>query len=414
MRPLSRCTAAAVLGLSSLAWAGGFEILDQSPTATGMCDAFAAKADDPSALFYNPAGIAMHPGGGAMVGTTVAFLNFSSKAPDGTVTDTNSGTFVIPHIYLASHLGTDKIAAGIALFPNFGAGEKWNAQGTLNGMSVPFPGRFVASNTQIQAVTLNPTLALKLHPAFAIGFGVDIAFSSVELLQSLHVSDLEGTAHLGGSAQGVGVNFGVLATIVPDRLTAGFSYRSKIDLNYDLKAHFDVPAEVKDNVFDQPASTSLSLPHNFTLGLAIKPLPELTIDVDFHVTLWSDFQDLAVTFQSPKTPGFAAHQGWHDSWQARMGAEYVAIRALALRLGVGFDETPVPASTLGPSASLADRWVVSAGAGYTFRGFSLNVAYIIGIAGNYTSTMPAFPATYSGTIQAFSVALAYQWGKPKK
>jgi long-chain fatty acid transport protein len=129
--------------------------------------------------------------------------------------------------------------------------------------------------------------------------------------------------------------------------------------------------------------------------------------------MWSDFQDLAVKFSSPLTPGFTAHQGWKDSWSARLGAEYIAIRALAIRVGVGYDASPVPTTTLGTSAPLADRVVVAAGLGYTFRGFGVNVAYVIGIAGDRASTLPAFPATYSGTIQAISFALSYQWGRPK-
>jgi len=46
------------LSVVSSAFGAGFHIHDQGAKAMGMGNAFVAQADDPSALFYNPAGIA--------------------------------------------------------------------------------------------------------------------------------------------------------------------------------------------------------------------------------------------------------------------------------------------------------------------------------------------------------------------
>src|SRR5258705_4907594 len=44
--------------LSATAFGAGFSIFEQGAKASGMAGAFVATADDPSAVFYNPAGIA--------------------------------------------------------------------------------------------------------------------------------------------------------------------------------------------------------------------------------------------------------------------------------------------------------------------------------------------------------------------
>jgi len=49
----------------------GFHIREQGAKAMGMANAFVAQADDPSAVFYNPAGIAFQDGTAVSLGITV-------------------------------------------------------------------------------------------------------------------------------------------------------------------------------------------------------------------------------------------------------------------------------------------------------------------------------------------------------
>ncbi|HAL87456.1 MAG TPA: aromatic hydrocarbon degradation protein, partial [Deferribacteraceae bacterium] len=56
-RRLVLVIAAACFILPSAAFASGFAINEQGAKALGMGGAFAAQADDPTAVYYNPAGI---------------------------------------------------------------------------------------------------------------------------------------------------------------------------------------------------------------------------------------------------------------------------------------------------------------------------------------------------------------------
>ena len=74
-----------------------FRILDQGAAATGQGDAFAAQADDPSALFYNPAGMTQLPGVQVYVGTLIVGGNISFTSPTGQEVQGNyDGTIVNP------------------------------------------------------------------------------------------------------------------------------------------------------------------------------------------------------------------------------------------------------------------------------------------------------------------------------
>jgi long-chain fatty acid transport protein len=283
-------------------------------------------------------------------------------------------------------------------------------------MAVPFPGRFVATDTELQSVTVNPTVSLRATDWLALGAGLDVLWASAELKRQIQVGEAEGTAHLGGTAQAVGFNFGVLAMLVPRRLSVGLAYRTGVTLDFDLKAHFAVPPELAGTVGDQPAHLSLPLPHNLSVGLAITPAERLTLTADVHVTLWSDFHTLAVTFPSSDTQPLVAPRDWRDTVSLRLGAEIVAAHGLALRLGVGFDQSPVPVTTLDPTLPVSNRALVSAGLGYTvprgvMRGFGVAVGWLGGFSAARSSTLVDFPgASYSQSVYLFSAALSYRWG----
>jgi long-chain fatty acid transport protein len=421
MRRLTLCAGALAVAATLLgqrAWAGGFEIYDQSPSGTAMAGAVSAKADEPASMFYNPALMAMRTGGVAMVGSTIAFVNFDSSSAmtmtqPSVKTSTQGGIFYLPTLHVSGHIG-DKLAVGLGVYTPYGSGSHWNDMGTTStGSMVPFPGRFVASNTQLQTAVINPTIGVRPNEMFSIGLGIDVMLASVELQRSILFGDQEGSAHLGGSTTGVGFNFGVLANVIPKRLAIGLAYRSAIGLDFnDLKVHFVAPPELKDNVFDQSASTSLKMPHSLTFGIATYPVKNLTITTDVHYTIWSDFKSLAVAFapNSP-TPGFSADESWHDSVSVRVGGEYIVLNGLAIRLGVGYDISPIPDRTLAPTVPLGDIIIVSGGLGYTYRGFGLAAGYVYGIPAQRTSTNPDFIATYNGSLMALSVALSYQWDK---
>ena len=74
----------ALAGTATLASAAGLRVNEQGAKAMAMGNAFAAQADDPSALFHNPAGIAFLKGTQANLGSTTIIVpstEFHGTAP---------------------------------------------------------------------------------------------------------------------------------------------------------------------------------------------------------------------------------------------------------------------------------------------------------------------------------------------
>ena len=397
---------------------GGFAIDEQSPAGTAMAGALTAVAGDASAIFYNPAGLALQTaGGGLLIGGSLALGATRATAPDGTVTGAKPARLALPTAYFAMH-ARPWLVAGVGLFTHFGGGAEFGA-GTRGDMEAPFPGRFIATSTQLRTVTINPTLALRVHEQVAMGAGVDVVLGSLELRRALLLGDAEGGAHLGGTAHAVGWNVGVQAQLIPGRLAAGLAYRSGFDLAFDLKAHFDLPVELAGAPADQPAATTLAMPHNLSIGVAVHPGRAILLTAEARVALWSDFHELRVSFAGQggagAPPPLVTPQGWRDAASARLGCEWLPVSGLALRVGLGYDQSPVPAATLGPAVPQSDRWLLGMGAGYTLevtaaRGLGLAIGYLAGLSSTRTSSNPELRgAAWSQRTHVITAAISYRW-----
>lgn len=396
------------MGWSDRAAAGGFELYEQSPSATAMAGAVSAKADDPSAVFYNPAGIVATRGAGLILGVTMPIVRRSVQGfeSDDSPIENTLDVPVIPEVFLSAHLWR-RVALGLGVFSQFNADEKWP-----DSTAGRFPGRLVSQSFELRTFTINPVVAIHPIARVNVGVGLDVTRGTLDHTRSLTLGDQEGTMRLGGSTWAVGWNLGVLVEVVPRHLTAGFAYRSIAELGFDVPAHFETPSEVAGLVRDQHVRASLPLPHNFTVGVATKPTNRITITTDFHYVLWSAFRSFAVSFPPGSMPTLVTPLHWTDSMSLRLGFEAVALRELVLRFGAGYDFTPTPSSTLGPMMPGADRLLLSAGASYIWRGLGLNAAYLAGVSRARTSGLDEFPATYRQTEHIVSLAISYQLAYP--
>jgi len=157
----------------SLVFAGGYQINEHGTKAMGMGGAFAAQASDPSAIFFNPAGLTQLKGINVMVGATLIMPTASFTGPTGitgispTTTDMVKQTFYPPNAYVTYNHGD--WAFGIGFFAPYGLGTEWPA--SWGGTPVAL-GQYEAYITDLKAFYVNPTVAYQVNEQLSIGVGV--------------------------------------------------------------------------------------------------------------------------------------------------------------------------------------------------------------------------------------------------
>lgn len=378
--------AAAIVGSAAGVHGAGFHIAEQGAKAMGMANAFTAQADDPSALFFNPAGIAFQKGTQFSLGVTV--INVPETEFDGTTNiseptvvhdKARKDIFFPPNVYMTKSLESMPLSFGLGVSSLFPLAKRWNSSGDF---------RDVVEDIAIKPLNFQPTVAYRIEPLnLGISAGVDVTYAIVQLRKrTFSPSGIDlGELDVEGTGSGVGYNWGLLWK--PSKsLSFGASYRSEVKLDLEGDAGFIASNSVTAaalGIGTQPISTDVStditLPEIWKFGVAWKPVEKVTLEIDADRTGWSSYDKLELTFGQPLAAAFnnkPTPKNWNDVWAYRFGAQYEATENLDLRAGFGHDETPVPDQTLGAELPDADRQNYTFGIGLHDDRATLDLAYM--------------------------------------
>lgn len=386
--------------------AAGFRLPEAGAKAMGMGFAFTAQADDPSAIYFNPAGLTQLEGQNVKFGVTYVRENggtFTGTTPltgGASVSETQRDlNFYIPNAFY-TRKASPNFAYGVGLFAPFGLGQEYRDRNT---------SIFRNQITKIDLMTLvvNPTVAWKVNDVLSVGAGIDFMYGRAELARTpVNLAlgdDTAGTNNLynldlEGDGTAWGYNFGIL--LMPsEALRIGFNYRSPFTLkikngDVDLSnistagrtalggASLSQAAFGGATTFATTGSAVIEIPATATLGVAYA-WDRLTVEVDADWTFWHSFRELAIDIPpvliggtTPVLGPSTTAKNWDDVVAIHVGGEYRVTDALALRLGFRYDPTPVPAETMGPELPDADKLYYTAGAGYKVSNWTFDVAYM--------------------------------------
>jgi long-chain fatty acid transport protein len=370
--------------------ASGFAIESQGARAMGFAGAYVAQAADPSAIFYNAAGIGFLKGkqlyvAGAFTSLSTDFTGSGPNPVAGTIEESNVGLGLLPAFYYSQQVG-QKTVVGLGVSRPFGIHSKWENPDT-------FSGRFICLECQVSSWSINPTVAYKLADRLAVGAGLDVRLSSFKLSRRLQAdpspfpqpTDVAELTLDSGTDVGVGFNVGLLAS-PSENLSIGLSYRHAVAIDHAAQGNFvqvltgnaAVDAAVAAALpASQPATVSFTYPASIAAGVAFRR-GYWTVEADFQWMLWSTFD--AVTITLANAPAFSSSlpQDWASTWRGALGVEYLIGDDWEVRAGYGYDHSPAPTDTISPFIHDADRHTFGAGGSWKYESLRLdfNVRYV--------------------------------------
>ena len=407
--------------LASSAFAAGFGLYEQGAKATGMAGAFGATADDPTAIFFNVAGIAQQRQFAFNTGgTAITFANEFRGDPNDPFTSGTYGeyvhhTFVPAHFYALAPIGQN-ITVGLGVFTPFGLRTNW---------ADPWAGRFISRDANLKALDVEPAFAWQTTDGkFAFGLGADYRRSHITLNRnngiynpfSQRFADVA-NAYLDSDWNSAwGWNAGVL--FKPGNWRIGASYRSDQTIDYTGTAKFtqistgnqQVDAIVKAGLPpNQNITTSIHFPAIYVLGIANTSIPTWTIEGDFTHTTWSNFKNLDIVFEQTPSANLSRPQNWSDSNSYRIGANKTATEHWDVRFGALYDETPQPTENVGPLLPDADRAGLTFGVGYHNGGWIIDPTVFV-LHFNKRSTDGVSSDNFNGTYKTDALLISVNVG----
>lgn len=363
-----------LLGWSSVVRADGIRNPFQGAAAIAQGNAFAAQADDPTAVFYNPAGMTQLHGVQHTAGVQFVSVNTHFSSPTG-VTTRNDQPFPIGlpppgQLFITANLkdlgihALGNLSVGLGLQNLFGFAAKY-----------PRNGPFASAVTfaQFPLIDIKPTFAYKVTERLSVGLGADI-FTFVPFLGEGHLEQqsVQGgsTIELNGKGITAGLNASILYTLLQTdegkpRLNLAFIWRSQAVLPVD--GVFLVNGALVANT-----SSSIRLPEIYTWGAAFWPIRnarrEWKVEVDVDYARWESIRDFDVRLSNGMT--LANPQQWKNAVSIGVGTEYRWLSFpgypawnVALRTGYLHSQQAIPDINFNPAAPDAPSHTLSVGVG---------------------------------------------------
>ena len=331
-----------------------------------MGTAFAAVADDPSAMAVNPAGLTQIRGTYIYGGTTFLITSTTFTSPSGQSEETEFQVFFPPHLYISSDFNTKDLRLGLGIFSSFGiGGRKWDETGIT---------RYISTESSIATINVNPTIAYRLSPSLSVGLGVDymLSLNQVERMVDQSAAGAgDGEFRMKGFGDGWGFNVGILFA-PEDKWSFGLAYRSKIKVDHRGEMELKNIAPALQPLFGGAAFKTdfrapMTAPDIITFGIAYRPQKKLTLALDLERVRCSslDNWDLNLEKEIPDAnfTDISVPLDWKDVWWIKLGMDYKLSEKLSLRGGYAFIESPVPDHTLDPSCPDSDQHNFSIGLG---------------------------------------------------
>lgn len=342
----------------------GIRIADQDPFAMGRGEAFAATADNPSAIYYNPAGITQIDGINARVGGYGILLNdhYSNDAFHSEV-NTRQKLQGIPQLYVTGTCPDYPVSLGLGVYMPYGFGLEWPANAPFTVLpTVPKKG-------QIEYLTINPVVAIKPHKTLSISAGPTFNHGETEL--EFTPGGEPNSFKFHGRDDDVGFNAGILWQPL-EKHSFGIAYRSATTMNF--KGHSDLHIPILSaNVSGQIASANFAFPQNVVFGYSFRPCTNWNFEINAD---WTDWHRLnTVTLNNQFTGPSNIPLDWQNSWFYEFGATRYFDNAWRLSFGYIYSQNSVPSATFNPAVPDSDRHIFSVGVGQTYKHLSWDAAY---------------------------------------
>lgn len=334
--------------------AGGFAVAEQSASAGGAGGTGAARSDDPSAAWYNPAALVDGAGVRIGAGLTAAIASLHAEAMDASWSEsTEGGASPLPALQ-ASWAGGDW-AAGLSLGIPFGADVAWPED---------WAGRHEIIASRILVVRAAPFVGWR-RGAWRVAGGLHVDTGEMRLRRSLDFIDTEGDVQLSLRGAGLGLHLAGFVRAAPD-LDLGLTYKGRTSIELSGEADFTTPDAFSLKAADQEATSSLTLPDRLTAGAAWRR-GAWTFLADLELTAWQVRERVVIDFAREETPDVTQQADWNATVTVRGGAEWRG-GPWALRGGLYRDPSPSPAATLSPSSPDSSRLGGSLGVGRDLGG----------------------------------------------
>jgi long-chain fatty acid transport protein len=380
-----------------------FRLPNQDPEGISRGNAEAATADNPSAIYYNPAGISQLDGTQARAGLYVISADTSFSGPSGKA-ETDSTPQAVPQFYATTKLTDLPLTFGLGIYAPYGLSLDWGSHN---------PFRTAAEKGSLLYASVNPVVAWQVLPSLSVAIGPTLNYSQAKLQQGLSVVNPTDQFKFRGDGFDAGFNAGILWQPHP-QWSFGVNYRSPTTINYS--GHSDTaPTQPFPPYYGYTHThASVEFPQYVVGGVSFRPTTNWNFEVDLDWTEWASINK--IVFKGTPYHAFNADPTFVLNYTSSLMYEFGVTRQLGsgyfLNLGIFYSENSSPSRNFNPIVPDANLILPGIGIGHRGVTWDWAVAYHCGIGTGRdinNDTNPTVNGTYKSFNNAFNVAATYKF-----
>jgi long-chain fatty acid transport protein len=347
--------------------AGGLMLYEIGTDNAGLANAgAAARAQGPSTIASNPAGMTYLPGTQITAGLQVLYGDLTYDRDSGTsVPGSGSGNALDPipgGSFFITHELDDHWSVGFGSYGDFGLAVNYDND---------WSGRYFAQNSSVQGLSLVPSVAYRVNEQWSVGLGIKAMYGILQAQTAIDRSPFgfadraDGQYKYEDGTWGYGANVGVI--YAPQTGTRiGLTYTSQVDLDFEDRLDVKGDGRLLDRVNNTNTQLDMTVPQTLTLSLFQQLDPQWALLISANWQDWSEFGDVAVQVDTTAlgSQSTSVDAGFKDTWHLSLGAQYQATEQLLWNVGMAYDSSAVSDSNRTFIVPMGESWRIATGATY--------------------------------------------------
>ena len=409
-----------ILAMADAAEAGGLFLTEFGTEDVALAGAgWAARAQDASTLFKNPAGMSLLEGNHFQGGAQALYFQSGGFSGTNTPHGGNGGgnpVGVVPGLsgFYVHSLNKD-FKVGLGILSNFGLGLKYDQD---------FVGRYYAKQATLVGVTFAPVASYRVHEKLSVGGGPNImvAYTKVtaNINNTLPVGVGDGQLEANDTAVGVGGQFGVLYE--PKKGTrVGVTYYSPIKLDFSTNPTFSNLGTIgtalqNAGLLNKNLDLGITVPQHVIISGYHELNDRWAIMGDFGWENWSRFGKVDVSVNTNPPTSLTTDIDYNDTYHVGIGAQYRVNPEWLLNSGFAYDSSMVSAANRSIALPVGATYKFGLGTQWQYSpniklGFSYELSYVgnMSISQNRGPLAGQVTGEFKDTMAHF-FAFTLNWG----
>ena len=362
--------------LAPAAHSGGIILYEIATPDVGLASAgYAARAQDPSTLFTNPAGMSRLSGSQFQAGAQLLYgsVEFSPDSSTGPLLGTESGGNAVGALPGASLFFTqevsERVTVGMGVLSYFGLAQDYNDN---------WVGRYYLQDGALLGLSLMPAASFKATEWLSIGAGLNAMYGYMDSQIAVRtLAPTDGQLDLNDDTWGFGANVGLLFTVT-EATRLGVTYLSPVKLDFSTRPSFSNLGPLGGAIFANPPQLDLGMtvPQSVMVGLYHELSPTWAILGNAGWQNWNQFGYVEVGVDSATPVSLTTELDYQDTWHLAVGAQYRASEEWMLSAGFAYDSSAVSDANRTVALPMDETYRIGLGAQWQVsNSISLGAAY---------------------------------------